>query len=260
MPITISGTTGLAGVDGSAGTPAVQGADSNTGMFFPAADTIAFAEGGTEVVRIDSSGEVTRFNTNPGGMTVKRTDGVNSNGWLNFVGSDDVVDGSVRMATDAANALTFLTAATERARIASDGKFTLATETLYITNIPTTSTAGNCLISSGEGNKFYRSTSSLKYKRNVVDMQRGVQDVMQLRPVTFNGVSDFDGDKLFAGFIAEEVEALGFKEFVIYDDKGEPDGLQYANMVALLTKAVQEQQALITSLTARIAALEGAAQ
>jgi len=125
MAVTINGTTGIAGVDGSAGTPAVQGADSNTGMFFPAADTIAFAEGGTEVMRIDSSGEVTRFNTNPGGMTIKRTDGVNSNGWLNFVGSDDVVDGSVRMATDAANALTFLTAATERARIDSTGNFSI---------------------------------------------------------------------------------------------------------------------------------------
>lgn len=58
MPITINGTTGIAGVDGSAGTPAVQGADTNTGMFFPAADTIAFAEGGAEVLRINSSAQV----------------------------------------------------------------------------------------------------------------------------------------------------------------------------------------------------------
>ncbi len=56
MAVTISGSTGIAGVDGSAGTPAVQGADSNTGVFFPAADTIAFAEGGAEVARFDSSG------------------------------------------------------------------------------------------------------------------------------------------------------------------------------------------------------------
>jgi hypothetical protein len=58
MTITINGTTGIAGVDGSAGTPAVQGADTNTGVFFPAADTIAFAEGGAEAMRIDSSGNV----------------------------------------------------------------------------------------------------------------------------------------------------------------------------------------------------------
>jgi hypothetical protein len=56
MAITINGTTGIAGVDGSASTPAVQGADPNTGIFYPAADTIAFAEGGVEAMRIDSSG------------------------------------------------------------------------------------------------------------------------------------------------------------------------------------------------------------
>jgi len=58
MAITINGTTGIAGVDGSAGTPALQGADTNTGIFFPAADTIAFAEGGVEAARFDSSGNL----------------------------------------------------------------------------------------------------------------------------------------------------------------------------------------------------------
>ena len=58
MPVTINGTTGIAGVDGSASTPAVQGTDTNTGIFFPAADTIAFGEGGAEVARFDSSGRM----------------------------------------------------------------------------------------------------------------------------------------------------------------------------------------------------------
>jgi hypothetical protein len=58
MAVTINGTTGIAGVDGSASTPAVQGTDTNTGIFFPAADTIAFGEGGAESMRIDSSGNV----------------------------------------------------------------------------------------------------------------------------------------------------------------------------------------------------------
>jgi hypothetical protein len=65
MPITINGTTGIAGVDGSASTPSIQGADTNTGMFFPAADTIAFAEGGAEVMRIDSAGNVGIGTTSP---------------------------------------------------------------------------------------------------------------------------------------------------------------------------------------------------
>ena len=54
--ITINGTTGIAGTNGSAGTPAVQGEDTNTGIFFPAADTVAVATAGTERLRVNSSG------------------------------------------------------------------------------------------------------------------------------------------------------------------------------------------------------------
>jgi hypothetical protein len=56
MSLILSGTDGLSDVDGSASTPAIRGTDTNTGIFFPAADTIAFAEGGAEVARFDSSG------------------------------------------------------------------------------------------------------------------------------------------------------------------------------------------------------------
>ena len=58
MTVTINGTTGIAGTNGSAGTPAVQGEDTNTGIFFPPADTVAVATGGTERLRVDSSGNV----------------------------------------------------------------------------------------------------------------------------------------------------------------------------------------------------------
>jgi hypothetical protein len=56
MSLILSGTDGLSDVDGSAATPAIRGTDANTGIFFPAADTIAFSEGGAEVARFDSSG------------------------------------------------------------------------------------------------------------------------------------------------------------------------------------------------------------
>ena len=56
MSLILDGTNGLSDVDGSASTPAIRGTDVNTGIFFPAADTIAFAEGGAEVARFDSNG------------------------------------------------------------------------------------------------------------------------------------------------------------------------------------------------------------
>jgi len=65
MPITLNGTTGIAGVDGSAGTPAVQGTDTNTGVFYPAADTVGVSTGGSERMRVDSSGNVGIGTTSP---------------------------------------------------------------------------------------------------------------------------------------------------------------------------------------------------
>jgi hypothetical protein len=58
MSLILSGTDGLSDVDGTAATPAIRGTDANTGIFFPSADTIAFAEGGAEVARFDSSGNL----------------------------------------------------------------------------------------------------------------------------------------------------------------------------------------------------------
>jgi hypothetical protein len=60
MSLILSGTDGLSDVDGTAATPAIRGTDANTGIFFPAADTIAFSEGGVEAMRIDSAGRVTQ--------------------------------------------------------------------------------------------------------------------------------------------------------------------------------------------------------
>jgi hypothetical protein len=65
MSVVIDGTTGISGNDGSAATPALRGEDTNTGVFFPAADTVAVATGGSERLRVDSSGNVGIGTTSP---------------------------------------------------------------------------------------------------------------------------------------------------------------------------------------------------
>ena len=98
MPITISGSTGIAGVDGSAGTPAVQGTDTNTGLWFPAADTIAWATGGTERARIDSSGNL-QFNSGYGSVATA----YGCRAWVNFNGTGTVAiraSGNITSITD----------------------------------------------------------------------------------------------------------------------------------------------------------------
>jgi len=65
MSLILSGTDGLSDIDGTAATPAIRGTDANTGIFFPAADTIAFSEGGTEAMRITSAGDLGLGTTSP---------------------------------------------------------------------------------------------------------------------------------------------------------------------------------------------------
>jgi hypothetical protein len=109
----------------------------------------------------------------------------------------------------------------------------------------TTSNAANVYVASN--GILYRSTSSLKYKQDIQSATFGLQDVLNLRPVTFAQKNDPSGNR-FAGLIAEEVHAAGLTEFVQYHE-GQPDALHYANMVALCIKAIQE-------LTKRIEELE----
>ena len=57
--LTVTGSATVEFADGSASTPSITNdGDTNTGIFFPAADTIAFSEGGTEAMRLDSAGNM----------------------------------------------------------------------------------------------------------------------------------------------------------------------------------------------------------
>jgi hypothetical protein len=84
---------------GSASTPSITtSGDTNTGMFFPAADTIAFAEGGVEAMRIDSSANLL-FNSGYGSAAVA----YGCRAWVNFNGTGTVAiraSGNVTSITD----------------------------------------------------------------------------------------------------------------------------------------------------------------
>jgi len=120
------------------------------------------------------------------------------------------------------------------------------------------STAGTTLVIDGS-NFVGKLTSSLRYKKDIVDYGKGLDAIAKLRPVYYKsaieGPNGID-PKQHAGFIAEEIADEGFEEFLIRNSEGEPDAIQYAQMTALLCKAIQEQQALIVSMREELDALK----
>ena len=119
----------------------------------------------------------------------------------------------------------------------------------------TTASAANVNVDSS--GILQRSTSSLKYKKDVADYTSGLTAVLSLRPVFYKSKHDQDAHR-YAGLIAEEVHSVGLTEFVQYDDDGSPDALAYGNMIALAFKAIQELKAENDDLRTRLTALEGA--
>jgi hypothetical protein len=84
--ISVSGVASFA--DGTVSLPSITNiGDTNTGIFFPAADTIAFTEGGTEAMRIDSSGDVGIGTTSPGGYKLAVGDGSSNRGRIMLKGA-----------------------------------------------------------------------------------------------------------------------------------------------------------------------------
>jgi len=94
-------------------------------------------------------------------------------------------------------------------------------------------------------------TSDRRLKRDILPLNKyGLQQVMQLNPVTYI-FKDDSANTPQVGFIAQEVQQI-IPEVVTGKEgdlsKGESLGIVYGNLVPVLTKAIQEQQATIESL------------
>lgn len=102
--------------------------------------------------------------------------------------------------------------------------------------------------------------SDYRLKENVQPSDVGLQAVLALSPVKFNWKSDNKGVIGFIAHQAQEVvpEAVTGEKDGVNPISGAPDfqGIKDSVMIAVLVKAIQEQQALITNLTARLATLE----
>jgi hypothetical protein len=105
----------------------------------------------------------------------------------------------------------------------------------------------------------YNTSSDYRLKNTIAPMTGAIAKVQALKPVTYKWNADgSDGE----GFIAHELAEVcpsavaGEKDAVDADGNPKYQGVDTSFLVATLTAAIQEQQALITALTARITALE----
>jgi hypothetical protein len=104
----------------------------------------------------------------------------------------------------------------------------------------------------------YTAVSDSRLKKEITDLSYGLNEVMAMRPVMYLMNEEEDTAKKHIGFIAQEVKAV-MDEAVddLIDHDTQFYGLDKSGLVPVLVKAIQEQQAMITELKARIETLEG---
>jgi hypothetical protein len=108
----------------------------------------------------------------------------------------------------------------------------------------------------------YVNGSDARLKEDVQDLAPALDVIAALRPVTFRYKEDYSKDQnVQPGFIAQELQqAMQGQAYVDGVVQSGPEFLNvaYQSLVPLLTKAIQEQQAIINQLKADVAALKGA--
>jgi|APGre2960657404_1045060.scaffolds.fasta_scaffold22123_1 hypothetical protein len=190
------------------------------------------------------------------------------------------------------NALNFGTnGGTERARITSDGEFCINTtgigstklrvyqngnsndngysgiDILKGSNNTTTAQvfqrfftdAGNVgngsITANGVAAATFTAYSDRRLKENIQDLPAQLDNICRLKPSEFDyiGYPEEHGHQI--GFIAQDMQEV-YPDVVAADKEGMLQIAGWSKTEARLVKAIQEQQALITALTARITALE----
>jgi hypothetical protein len=298
--------------------------NTNTGIYFPAADTIAFTEGGAEAMRILSTGDVGIGTATPvaqlgvfgtgqttaamstssgvGGTLYVRDSGTGAgNGGAVMFGANAGAFAAIKGlltngGTNTTGDLAFSTrnavadaALTERARLDASGGnllvgttsanagFTTGSKSIVLNN--TYGAAYAIVINQNSANNGYFlgfgrngsqcgyiwtnalnstqyvTSSDYRLKENIVPMTGALAKVSALKPVTYTWKEDGASSQ---GFIAHELQEVvpeavaGEKDALNEDGSIKPQGIDTSFLVATLTAAIQEQQALIISLTARL--------
>ena len=210
---------------------------NNKILYGTGAHPMIFYTNATEAARIDSSGN----------LLVGDTTTIGTGGKFQVKSSTDT-------------ALFKCTSATTFAAIISNVENTAARLMAFQYGSGGSPTNVGTITTNGTG-VTYGTSSDYRLKENIVPMTGALNKVAQLKPVTYKWkINGSDGQGFIAHELAEVVPdaVQGEKDAIDADGNPTYQGIDTSYLVATLTAAIQEQQALITQLTARITALEGA--
>lgn len=112
----------------------------------------------------------------------------------------------------------------------------------------TLSTSASGVISASDG----------RYKTKTRQLESGLEAIAALEPTYYrwNEGSPFESEYEELGFVAQEVAAVIPEASPGEDEEGKYRNYHDRAIIAMLVKGMQEQQSIITALTARVAALE----
>jgi len=128
----------------------------------------------------------------------------------------------------------------QKLHVVGNGKFTAVGAGTFSNNLNITSDG-----------TLTTATSDIKFKYNIRPLNYGLETLLQLKPVNFQWI---EGQEEDLGFIAQDVAEI-IPEAV--NTNWNSDLLfRYESLIPILTKAIQEQQALIKALEQRLLILE----
>jgi hypothetical protein len=209
-------------------------------------------------------------------ITIQRTD---EGGYGGRVGCGNTIFGPATarsLGLDGYSSVNFGIAGVQRMYLDSNGALYLTVGTFITGNVtPLTaasvaSNAGTAAVWDGSGN-LYKLASSLRYKENITDWtvtDEQLNAFVNLNPKLWDYIGKENG---CAGFIAEDIEALGLKNayntspLINYSSEGLPDSNRDFALIALqhkvlqkLQQSIQELSTQVTELKAEVQALKGA--
>jgi len=188
------------------------------------------------------------------------------------IGSNNVSIGTV---TSPANLGTSTDSSDTGMSTNTTGRVSFASNNTYIMTLNRYSSNGQILRFSKDGvvtGSISTNANSLpsdrNFKKNILDLALGLDFVNSLSPKTYNFNIDDEGQPVMTGLIAQEVEAaltaagiehnsMTLLQYEPTENVNDSDyQMDYVKFVPILINSIKEQQTLIDSLTARIAALE----